>query len=37
MNTDEDQPAQPLPFEIDLDIDINSPALKDMESFRRIP
>ena len=29
---DTDQPAQPLSFEIDPNIDINSPALKDMIS-----
>jgi hypothetical protein len=32
MDTDEDQPAQPIVFEIDPDIDINSLALKDMVS-----
>jgi hypothetical protein len=33
MDTDEGQPAQPLAFQIDPDIDINSPALKDMISM----
>jgi hypothetical protein len=32
MDTDEDQPAQPIVFKIDPDIDINSSALKDMVS-----
>lgn len=33
MDTDKDEPAQPHSFEIDPDIDINSPALKDMISM----
>jgi hypothetical protein len=32
MDADDDQPALPLAFEIDLDIDIRSPALRDMVS-----